>query len=355
MKKHLFFFVLLLASYGGYSQCPVDVQITSVPDVTTITVCKSTPVQLEANPSVGTLGPQYIWVVDGDTIFGADSIINILANNQSIQVYMGTTTGCPQDTVSTSIQVQTVIIQSSVTILKSSCDLTNADIQITSSGGTSPYNYDLVGIGTSTTGLYNNVPVGTYTLYITDNQGCNDTNQVTVTPEPTVITSVATPIITECNQTSADVEITSTGGTSPYTYDLVGIGANATGMYSDVPSGSYTLYTTDSEGCTDTNVVDIVPFTCPPPTPSEVMTPNEDGINDMWVINAIQFYPENEVFIFDRWGQRVYHKEGYDNLDGWDAKYVGVDMPVSTYYYVLKITLEKSDDIVMKGPISVFR
>ena len=70
----------------------------------------------------------------------------------------------------------------------------------------------------------------------------------------------------------------------------------------------------------------------------------------------IEFYPENEVFIFDRWGQRVYHKNGYDNADGWDAKYIGVDLPVSTYYYLLEIKPENGgDDIILRGPISVFR
>ena len=62
-----------------------------------------------------------------------------------------------------------------------------------------------------------------------------------------------------------------------------------------------------------------------------------------------------KVFIFDRWGQRVYHKKEYDNADGWQAKYVGGDLPVSTYYYILEITLEKSEDLVFKGAISVFR
>ncbi|PCJ27832.1 MAG: hypothetical protein COA97_02535 [Flavobacteriales bacterium] len=278
MKKGLFFFILLIISIKAHSQCPLSVGITSVPDVTIIAVCKSTPVQLQANPSAGAVAPQYIWVVNGDTISSTGSIINILANNQNIQVYMATSTGCPQDTVFTSIQVQTVIITSS--------------------------------------------PV---------------------------------PIITECNQTVADVEITSTGGTSPYNYDLVGIGTSSTGSYTNVPQGNYILYTTDSNGCTDTNQVTITPFECPPPSPAEVITPNGDGINDTWVIYNIQFYPDNEVFVFDRWGQRVYHKNEYDNLDGWDVKYLGGNMPVTTYYYILKVNLEKSDDLVFKGAISVFR
>ncbi|MBL4594635.1 MAG: gliding motility-associated C-terminal domain-containing protein [Flavobacteriales bacterium] len=354
MKRYLLFIILLAIGIAANAQCPLNVSIVSVPDVSIITVCKSTPVQLEANPSAGAVGPQYIWVVDGDTVFGADSIINILANNQNIQVYMGTSTGCPQDTVSISIQVQTVLIQSTVNILNYNCALDEADIQINSSGGTAIYNYDLVGIGTSATGAYNNVPVGTYDLYITDAQGCNDTNVVVIVPVPETIESVYSTSLV-CNQTVTDVQITATGGTPSYSYDLVGIGTNSSGTYNDVPLGSYILYTADNNGCIDTSEVVIIPITCPPPLPTEVITPNGDGYNDMWRISNIQFYPDNEVFIFDRWGQRVYHKEGYENADGWEAKYVGANMPVSTYYYILKISIEESDDIVIKGPISVFR
>ena len=126
-------------------------------------------------------------------------------------------------------------------------------------------------------------------------------------------------------------------------------------LYLDVPVSSYPLVITDSKGCVDTSWIDMTVVECPPPKPTDRITPNEDGLNDMWRIHNIQFYPENEVFIFDRWGQRVYHEKGYDNLDGWQAKYLGSNMPVSTYYYILKIHLEKSDDIVFKGAISVFR
>ena len=358
MRKYvLLIFLLFCFASVIVAQCPVSVNISSVPDVTTGKVCKSTPVQLTASPSIGALTPQYLWIVDGDTIVGADSIINVLAENQTVELIMLTTTGCSptsDDSAYTSLTVQTVIMQSTVTP-QPACDLTKADIQITSTGGTSPYSYDLVGIGVSNTGTYSDVPTGNYTLYIKDNQGCNDTNQIEVIPVPKDLKSTVTPLITECNQTTADVIISTTGGTAPYNYDFQGVGQNNTGSFSSVPAGEYNLYITDSDGCTDTNTVTIEHFKCPPPNPSEVMTPNEDGYNDTWYIHNLQFYPHNEVFIFDRWGQRVYHKNDYDNKDGWDAKYIGANMPVSTYYYVLKIYNENSDDEVYKGPISIFR
>jgi gliding motility-associated-like protein len=255
-----------------------------VPDVSSNPVCKNTPVQLVATKdSIGTILTQFVWVVGNDTILSNSNTLNVIANNQNVTVYMETTTGCAPnnpDTVSTTILVETVELE-----------------------------------------------------------------------------SVANPAAIACNQTVTDIQLTTSGnGTPLYSYELSSFGTSSDGFYNAVSQGSYTLFTTDSNGCKDTTDIVIVQSPCNPPSPTERITPNGDGFNDTWQIVNIQDYPENEVFIFDRWGQRVYHKVGYDNADGWGAEYVGVDLPVSTYYYLLEIKSENSeDDIIMRGPISVFR
>jgi gliding motility-associated-like protein len=168
-------------------------------------------------------------------------------------------------------------------------------------------------------------------------------------------------VIEECNQSTADVIIERIFGNpsnEPYAYNLFDgeRDLNEQETYSDLATGTaFPLVITDGLGCTDTTWINTQVKVCPEPNPTDVITPNGDGENDMWQIKNIENYPENEVYIYDRWGQRVYHKKDYDNLDGWMAKYVGVNLPVSTYYYVIKVPLEKSDDLVYKGAISVFR
>jgi len=74
-----------------------------------------------------------------------------------------------------------------------------------------------------------------------------------------------------------------------------------------------------------------------------VFTPNGDGDNDTWEILGIHAYPDNVVQVFNRWGELVYYKEGYDNefngrantrtqMNGGDGL-----LPIGTYYYVVKI------------------
>ncbi|MCX6251994.1 MAG: gliding motility-associated C-terminal domain-containing protein [Bacteroidetes bacterium] len=70
-----------------------------------------------------------------------------------------------------------------------------------------------------------------------------------------------------------------------------------------------------------------------------VITPNGDGLNDKWIIECIDAYPENTVTIFNRWGENINSFENYDNsTEVWDGKnYKGESLPDGTYFYVLKL------------------
>ena len=70
-------------------------------------------------------------------------------------------------------------------------------------------------------------------------------------------------------------------------------------------------------------------------------SPNNDGINDFWVIRGIEGYPNNKLRVYNRWNNRVYEREGYRN--NWDGKnqmqiYFGDgELPEATYFYVLDL------------------
>jgi len=240
------------------------------------------------------------------------------------------------------------------------CKNTAVTFTVTSSaGGISTYiwvvNGDTVANSSSFTTSTNFAHVEIYAVSDT----CNlDTMYADANIINVEITSDYNVIVEECNQPVADIEILNvSGGQEPYTYSLYTGEGDLGGqdIYTDVPVSSYPLVVTDANGCIDTSWINMEVIYCPPPEPTQVITPNGDGYNDKWKIRNIRFYPNNEVYIYDRWGQRVYHKKGYTNTEGWEAKYVGKDMPVSTYYYVLKIKYEKQDEKVYNGPISVFR
>jgi gliding motility-associated-like protein len=85
------------------------------------------------------------------------------------------------------------------------------------------------------------------------------------------------------------------------------------------------------------------PFNPCSPKPCDVsipdsFTPDGDGINDVFVIDGIDLFPNNTISIFNRWGVLVYETSNYQN--DWDgstqSKFTigGDDLPTATYYYV---------------------
>lgn len=83
-----------------------------------------------------------------------------------------------------------------------------------------------------------------------------------------------------------------------------------------------------------------------------VITPNDDGINDYWIIRNIDLYPNNAVHIFDRDGRLVFSKLGYDN--SWDGTLNGSPLPEDTYYYVLYLDSNNGKE-KLTGAITLVR
>jgi gliding motility-associated-like protein len=70
-------------------------------------------------------------------------------------------------------------------------------------------------------------------------------------------------------------------------------------------------------------------------TVPNAFTPNGDGINDTWIIDGLQTYPDNEVMIYNRYGGKVFESYGYKNAwKGMSAN--DKPLPAGVYYYVIK-------------------
>ena len=61
-------------------------------------------------------------------------------------------------------------------------------------------------------------------------------------------------------------------------------------------------------------------------------SPNGDGVNDYFHIEGVEAFPGNILCVFNRWGNRVYYKEEYDNTFG--GEWENVKLPDGTYFYV---------------------
>ncbi|RXF67860.1 gliding motility-associated C-terminal domain-containing protein [Arcticibacter tournemirensis] len=152
-----------------------------------------------------------------------------------------------------------------------------------------------------------------------------------------------------------EVVLTSNGGTS-YLWDVSEglIGGQSTDssiVVRPLKTTTYKVIVNNGAGCSVTQSIVInVVNDYKTLVANNMVTPNSDGVNDVWIVKNIDLYPNNEVKIFDRAGRVVFSQNGYNNT--WDATFNGVPVPEDTFYYVLSIDSGKNK---MTGFISVVK
>ncbi|MFD2040781.1 gliding motility-associated C-terminal domain-containing protein, partial [Flavobacterium artemisiae] len=111
-------------------------------------------------------------------------------------------------------------------------------------------------------------------------------------------------------------------------------------------SARYTLnrtWTAVDECGNQTSFMQKINVSCPPNI-YNALSPNGDGMNDTFVIEGIDCFPNNTVSIYNRYGVLIYEKKGYDNVtnpfegfsDGRATVLKGDKLPTGTYFYILE-------------------
>ncbi len=133
-----------------------------------------------------------------------------------------------------------------------SCGETNGSAQVTATGGTGSYSYQWSNgeTGDVLTGLV----AGTYSVTVSDADGCTTTCSVDITSSENPTCSVQG-VDTTCGSANGSAEVTPSGGVGPYTYQWSnGAVANA---ISGLTSGDYDVTVFDATGCSTTCTVTI--------------------------------------------------------------------------------------------------
>jgi hypothetical protein len=127
-------------------------------------------------------------------------------------------------------------------------------INLTSIGGTTPYTY--LWSNGSTVQDPQNLAAGTYSVVVTDANGCTETTSVTITQPQNPLTLTTTKVNVLCfGNATGSIDLTVSGGTGIYTYawNTGAITEDLTGLI----AGTYTVTVTDANGCTATTSVTI--------------------------------------------------------------------------------------------------
>lgn len=321
----------------------------------------------------GTPGYTYVW--DDPT-----NQSTALAGNLAPGTYSVTVTdanNCTAQWLNVNITEPDVLVANVTSTTPITCDYSEdgvAEAEVT--GGTMPYSYSWNDPDNQSSSTAIGLGVGDFTLTVTDANGCTTQAMATIDPPVNVLTAAFTldPItgdqpldITVTNQSEGgtayewifgDGNTITTFDTSAFQFLYADSGTFTVTLiaYNDVTGCSDTLEFTDGVYVNPTSLI-LVP---------NVITPNGDGINDVFPIDPIEndFFPfkirniyDFKGEIFNRWGQKVY--EWTEPLAGWDGHSTsGLELNNGTYFFVITAKGVDGDEVTnyeFKGDVTLIR
>ncbi|MDR3694278.1 gliding motility-associated C-terminal domain-containing protein [Mucilaginibacter sp.] len=227
-------------------------------------------------------------------------------------------------------------------------------------GGVQPYTYNWInssqqsaGTSLDLTGVVN----GTYTLQVKDATACGLATKDYTIGNQTI--TVAAPVADNVQLCYAgDVMIMVKNPQPGYGYRLY---ATATGadLIDQESSGIFKIPVASSEsvyisqyigGCESSRTAVKITVGLSALNIPNTFTPNNDGVNDFWLLKGIENYPEAMVRIFNRYGQKVFESRGY--TQPFDGKIGGSLLQPGVYYYIINLN---SNCSLLSGSITLVR
>jgi gliding motility-associated-like protein len=138
----------------------------------------------------------------------------------------------------------------------STCELANGSATVSATGGTGTYTYSW-NPGNIQTATAPNLNAGTYTVVVTDQNGCSENGSVTITTTQAPTINLQTSQDVTCfGDTDGSATVSVTGGTPGYTYSWSPSGGTSASI-SNVAAGVYTVTVNDANSCSSTLQVTI--------------------------------------------------------------------------------------------------
>ncbi|MFM8949328.1 MAG: beta strand repeat-containing protein, partial [Bacteroidota bacterium] len=205
---------------------------------------------------------------------GSNGSVSIVANGGTIPysgngvitsliagTYSNTVTdanGCTS--VATTTVTQPSQLTASTTSTPSSCGNNNGTTSIIASGGIPSYSYSINNGATSQSiGNFSNLLAGTYSILITDANGCTLVVNSAVNNTSSPIVNSISPTNNTCfNSNNGTLAITASGGTGALQYSITGGSPfQPSGNFNNLAAGTYSIVVVDALGCQTTSTATI--------------------------------------------------------------------------------------------------
>jgi len=190
-------------------------------------------------------GYEYNWGVTGVT---GPNPTNLAGGNYVVTITDGTQCSTQFPVTIT----ESVTIAVTTQVVEDACGDNNGAIQVTASGGTSPYGYTWDGpVEIGNTNTAENLPTGNYPVTITDANGCFAVENIQVGGPTAVLSASGTVTDVDCfGDSNGMINISVAGGFEPYSFQWTN-GATTQNL-ANLTAGGYTVTITDNKVCTYT-------------------------------------------------------------------------------------------------------
>lgn len=160
------------------------------------------------------------------------------------------------------INVPAPLTVSMVSTTNESCALDNGELEVAAAGGQGNITYTLNTV-TQASGTFTDLNSGTYWVYAQDQNMCIDSVQVTVNETSPPVLSLVSADTVCIGVSDATVEVSTTGGQTPYNYSVDGGSTQATGVFNNLGSGIHDFAVIDGNNCPSTLQVTVDEYPLP--------------------------------------------------------------------------------------------
>ncbi len=220
-------------------------------------------------------------------------------------------------------------------------------------GGATPYIYNW---DNGSTG--NGFCAGNHTVTVTDAAGRKVVQTFTIAgPSDSLRVSVQTTNVTVAGGADGTAAAFVSGGTAPFSYQWNDLANTKTPLVVNLPVGDLAIIVKDKNGCSAIAIGKVGGIGSECFESMKVFTPNNDGLNDKFLINLCDGAKNLTFQIFNRWGQLVHEARTAPNgvWEAWDGKdQSGTDLPEGGYFYVLDVVVAGKTQ-QYKGSITLLR
>ena len=273
----------------------------------------------------------YLWSTNNSNT--SDTISNLLAGTYSVTVT--DSNGCPiLDSIHLISQTPTISLISH--FANPTCSNNDGSASITASGGTNTFSYLWSTNNNNTDDTISNLFAGTYSVIVTDTNGCSASDSVHLITQFSTIS--LNPIIVDasCFNNDGALSLVPNGGSAPYSF--VWSNGNHTQNLSGIGSGTYSVIVSDTNGCFANDTLIVVNL-APSSIPICMVTVDSTSTKNVIVWEKPTGAPIDSFKIYREIASAYVHigSVAYSSLSEFTDNSNGINPNTTSYKYKLSV------------------